>query len=52
MNEISRTEETRQFLAKVATEVMTGSPEMMDKMLKQEFDRWGRIVKVAKIEPQ
>ena len=52
MNEISQMDETRQFLAKVATDVMTGTPEQMATMLRQEYDRWGRIVKLAKIEPQ
>ena len=52
MNEISAMEETRAFLAKVATDVMTGTPEQMAVMLKQEYERWGRIVKLAKIEPQ
>ena len=52
MHEISAMEETRLFLAKVATEVMDGTPEQMAAMLKQEYERWGRIVKLAKIEPQ
>jgi tripartite-type tricarboxylate transporter receptor subunit TctC len=52
MNEISSTEETRQFLAKVATGVMTGTPELMASMLKTEYERWGRLVKLAKIEPE
>jgi tripartite-type tricarboxylate transporter receptor subunit TctC len=52
MHEISAMEETRLFLAKVATDVMDGTPEQMAVMLKQEYERWGRIVKLAKIEPQ
>ena len=52
MHEIAQMEETRQFLAKVATDVMTGTPEQMAAMLRQEYERWGRIVKLAKIEPQ
>ena len=52
MHEISQMDETKQFLAKVATDVMTGSPEQMATMLRQEYERWGRIVKLAKIEPQ
>ena len=52
MHEIGQMEETRQFLFKVATDVLSGSPEQMATMLRQEYDRWGRIVKLAKIEPQ
>jgi tripartite-type tricarboxylate transporter receptor subunit TctC len=52
MREISAMEETRRFLQNVATDVLTGSPEQMATMLKTEYDRWGRIVKLAKIEPE
>ena len=52
MHEIAAMEETRLFLAKVATEVMDGTPEQMAVMLKQEYERWGRIAKLAKIQPQ
>ena len=52
MHEIAAMDETKAFLAKVATDVMDGTPEQMAVMLRQEYDRWGRIVKLAKIEPQ
>ena len=50
--QISAMEETRQFLNRVATEVLTGTPESMAAMLKQEYERWGRLAKLAKIQPQ
>ena len=52
MREISAMPETKQFLAKVATDVLTGSPEDMAAMLKAEYERWGRIAKTAKVQPQ
>ena len=52
MREIGATEETKKFLGNVATDVLTGTPEQMAGMLKAEYDRWGRIAKLAKIEPQ
>ena len=32
--------------------IALNTPEQMATMLRQEYDRWGRIVKLAKIEPQ
>jgi tripartite-type tricarboxylate transporter receptor subunit TctC len=52
LREISAMEETKQFLQKVATDVLTGTPEQMATMLRQEYERWGRIAKLAKVEPQ
>lgn len=52
LNDISAMEETRRFLAKVATDVLAGTPEQMATMLQQEYERWGRIAKLAKVVPQ
>ena len=52
MNEINATDETKKFLANVATDVLSGSPERMAEMLKADYERWGRLSKLAKIEPQ
>lgn len=52
LREISAMEETKQFLHKVATEVLTGSPEQMATMLRRDYENWGRIAKIAKVEPQ
>ncbi|HZE59387.1 MAG TPA: tripartite tricarboxylate transporter substrate binding protein [Burkholderiales bacterium] len=51
-NQINATAETRQFLARAALDVFPGSPESMAALLKTEIERWGRYVKLAKIEPQ
>jgi tripartite-type tricarboxylate transporter receptor subunit TctC len=50
--QITALEETRQFLFNVATDPMPGSPESMAAILKQEYDRWGKLVELAKIQPQ
>ncbi len=52
LREISAQEETRKFLQNVATDVMSGTPEQMEALLKQEYDRWGRLARLAKIQPE
>jgi tripartite-type tricarboxylate transporter receptor subunit TctC len=52
MRDIGALEETRKFLHNVATDVLTGTPESMAVMLRQEYERWGKLAKLAKIEPQ
>jgi tripartite-type tricarboxylate transporter receptor subunit TctC len=51
-NQINASDETRQFLARSALDAFPGSPESMAALLKTETERWGRYVKLAKIEPQ
>src|SRR5438552_12783020 len=51
-NQINATEETKQFLARAALDIFPGSPESMAALLKTEIERWGRYVKLAKIEAQ
>jgi tripartite-type tricarboxylate transporter receptor subunit TctC len=51
-NQITASDETRQFLARAALDPFPGSPEQMAGLLKTEIDRWGRFVKLAKIQPQ
>jgi len=51
-HEINAMEETRRFLLNVATDVLSGTPEQMASMLKQEYERWGKLAKLAKIQPQ
>ncbi|HZO00176.1 MAG TPA: tripartite tricarboxylate transporter substrate binding protein [Burkholderiales bacterium] len=51
-NQITGSEETRQFLARAALDPFPGSPEQMAALLKTEVERWGSFVKLAKIEPQ
>jgi tripartite-type tricarboxylate transporter receptor subunit TctC len=51
-NQINATPETKQFLARQAADAFPGSPESMTALMKTEGARWGRYVKLAKIEPQ
>lgn len=51
-NQITASDETRQFLARAALDPFPGSPEQMAALLKTEVDRWGGFVKLAKIQPQ
>ena len=51
-NEITAMPETRQFLARAALDAFPGTPESMAALLRTEIERWGRFVKLAKIEPQ
>lgn len=52
MGQINAMEETKKFLNNVATDALTGTPDSMAAMLKQDAERWGRFAKLAKIEPQ
>jgi tripartite-type tricarboxylate transporter receptor subunit TctC len=51
-NQITASEDTRQFLARAALDPFPGSPESMAALLRTEVERWGGFVKMAKIEPQ
>jgi tripartite-type tricarboxylate transporter receptor subunit TctC len=51
-NQITASDETRQFLARAALDPFPGSPEQMAALLKTEVERWGGFVKLAKINPQ
>ena len=51
-NQIMATEETKKVLLNVATDTFPGSPEQLRKFQAAEIDKWGEIVKAAKIEPQ
>ena len=51
-NEINRDAETAQFLARQAAVPFPGTPESMAALLKSDVERWGRYVRLAKIEPQ
>jgi tripartite-type tricarboxylate transporter receptor subunit TctC len=51
-NEITNAEETKKFLARAALDAFPGSPEQMAQLVKSDTERWGRYVKMAKIQPQ
>jgi tripartite-type tricarboxylate transporter receptor subunit TctC len=51
-NQITASDETKQFLARAALDPFPGSPEQMAALLKSEVERWGGFVRLAKIERQ
>ena len=51
-NQITKSDDAKQFLARAALEAFPGSPEQMAAHLQTETRRWERWVKMAKIEPQ
>jgi tripartite-type tricarboxylate transporter receptor subunit TctC len=51
-NEITRSEDTRTFLARAALDAFPGTPESMAALLKSDMERWAGYVRLAKIEPQ
>jgi tripartite-type tricarboxylate transporter receptor subunit TctC len=51
-NQITSSDDAKQFLARAALEAFPGSPEQMAAHLQTETRRWERWVKMAKIEPQ
>jgi tripartite-type tricarboxylate transporter receptor subunit TctC len=51
-NQIGAQPETKQFLARQAADPFPGNPDSMAALMKADVERWGRYVKLAKIEPQ
>lgn len=52
LNQVQATEEAREFLLKLATETFPGSPKSLAVFQASEIEKWGGIVRAAKIEPQ
>jgi tripartite-type tricarboxylate transporter receptor subunit TctC len=52
MNQIARTEETRQFLERVAALPLSDDSKAAAARLQGDIEKWGPLVKAAKIEPQ
>ena len=52
MNQIARTEETRQFLERVAALPLSDDSNATAARLQGDIAKWGPLVKAAKIEPQ
>jgi tripartite-type tricarboxylate transporter receptor subunit TctC len=52
MNQIARTEETRQFLERVAALPLSDDSNGTAERLQGDIAKWGPLVKAAKIEPQ
>ena len=51
-NQITASDDAKQFLARSAFDALPGSPESMAELLQSETQRWARWVKMARIEPQ
>jgi len=52
-NQISKSDETRKFLANTAaSDPLPGNQAQMAAMIKTDMERWGGYVKLANIEPQ
>jgi tripartite-type tricarboxylate transporter receptor subunit TctC len=51
-NQITNSDDAKQFLARSALDAFPGSPEAMAAHLQAETRRWERWVRMAKIEPQ
>ena len=51
-NQITNSEDARQFLARSALDAFPGSPDSMAALLRSDMERWGGYVRLAKIEKQ
>ena len=51
-NQITNSEDTKQFLARSALDAFPGSPDSMAALLRSDMERWGGYVRLAKIEKQ
>ena len=52
LNQISKTDETKAFLERIASVPMQDDSKEADARLKADIEKWGPIVAAAKIEPQ
>ena len=52
LNKIVASDETRKFLANVATDPYPGDAEKLGKMTREETAKWARLLDLAKIEKQ
>jgi tripartite-type tricarboxylate transporter receptor subunit TctC len=52
MNQISRSEETRQFLERIAALPLSDDSKATAARLQADIEKWAPLVKAAKIEPQ
>jgi hypothetical protein len=51
-NQILATEKTRQFLANVGAEPFIGSSQSLAQFQSREYEKWGRLIRQAKIQVQ
>lgn len=52
MEKVLAMQETKDFLARIANEPLSGPPELLRQMLMRDLEKWGEYVRLAKIEPQ
>ena len=45
-------EETRKVLGNVGTEPFPGNAQFLAQMQARDYEKWGRLLKLAKIEPE
>jgi tripartite-type tricarboxylate transporter receptor subunit TctC len=52
MERVLAMQDTKDFLARIANEPLSGTPETLRQMLVRDLEKWGEYVKLAKIVPQ
>jgi tripartite-type tricarboxylate transporter receptor subunit TctC len=52
LNKAVSSPETKAFLAPSATDPMPGTSEKLGKLMQVELDKWLKLMKIAKLEPQ
>lgn len=51
-NQIARSEDSKNFLARLGSDPLIGDARLVDDMIARETQEWKEYVKIAKIEPQ
>jgi len=51
-NQVMANEEFRKSMASINYDLYPGSPEQLEKFHLSELEKWGRLIRAAKIEPQ
>lgn len=52
INQIDATDETRAFLLRIGAAPLPGNSEKLAQLLPKEIEKWGKIIRDAKIEPE
>ncbi len=51
-NAVMTSDKAREFLTKLGAEPFPGTPESLARFVDSEIEKWGRLVRMAGIEPQ
>ena len=51
-NQIARSDDSKNFLARLGSDPLIGDAKLVDSMIAKETQEWKEYVKIAKIEPQ